>query len=213
MQSVTEDEFEQRHRPTTTTAVDLEAGTQALADTPAANQRELTEAAKTAVEASPDLKFDVDALESELDLKNGKTTFKPADYSTAASDRIIIGYHDGEVIYKAQPKPKPEPKRLREPKPRLDRKRQSASSPAAPESMRLPAERPQRPSERSQRHQRSTHQLYQERRTHKPGEKLGEFDETDSYDTATRWIIKATHIAAIAIALLLILHYFPVPTS
>jgi hypothetical protein len=55
--------------------------------------------------------------------------------------------------------------------------------------------------------------LYQERRTQKPGEKLGEYEETDSFAMLNKWIIKATHIAAIATALLLMWHYFPVPNG
>lgn len=142
-----------------------------------------------AKESAPE--FDLGELERSLEKLQPTVQapkpeiFKPTDYADPkAADRIIDGFQNGEPTYKPEPKP---------------------------DSEKRPRRRPPRPS--AERQYRSTHDLYKAKGHLKPNHRVANEYDHSFYAIATKWVTKATHLAAIVIALLLILHYFPLPAG
>ncbi len=209
MRSVLEGNFQPSRHSDETPAPVADSDTSPTLDHDAANQVRLVPSDPVHEAPTEAVVFDVVELESQLE-RALPEKFAPDDYTEHDGvDRIIIGYKDGEPIYKAEPKPKPEPA-ARPPR------RETVRRPSATANRR-PADRPKRrvhsDNTDPRREYRSTHQLYQARHEQNPKEELGEFEQIDTFTYLNKWVSKATHIAAITTALLLILHYFPLPSG
>jgi hypothetical protein len=206
MRSVLEGDFQQPEQINEALTPATEPSASPVIELDAANQGVLV-SDEPHLEQPEAVTFDVAELESQLE-RALPEKFKPNNYTEAdGTDRIIIGFRNGEPIYKAEPKPA----RRKAPHPRPPAQ---ASDRGEKRSSARPARRARSQSEADSRRQyQSTHALYERRHEQNPTEELGEYEEIDTFTQLNKLVTKATHLAAIATALLLILHYFPLPSS